>query len=156
MSNSRMGGRRPERRTGDLPELRALVRRFGLPDEALAGFEAMLAPEQGTVFLATPGVMRFDAVRPLRRGIRLCRLFPHSVKPTTHAMQVLGRYATRNFIEVSREQAVALVAGGRLELDSDCEDGFVLIRCRGFTVGVGLYHRPVLKSQIPRFRPVDG
>ena len=134
----------------------ALARRFGIPEPVLAELEAVFAPNQGTVFLATPGVMRFDAVRPMRRGIRLCRVFPHSVKPTTHAMQLLGRHATRNRVEVSRDQAVALIAGGQVEIESDCEDGFALINCEGFTVGVGLYHRPVLKSQIPRFRPVDG
>jgi len=134
----------------------SLARRFGIPEPVLADLEAVLAPNQGTVFLATPEVMRFDAVRPMRRGIRLCRVFPHSVKPTTHAMQLLGRYATRNRIEVSRDEAVMLIAGGQVRIESDCEDGFALINCDGFTVGVGLYHRPVLKSQIPRFRPVDG
>ncbi|MFO7675067.1 MAG: hypothetical protein R6X12_01940 [bacterium] len=137
-------------------EVRDLARRFGIPEAVFAGLEAVTAPNQGTVFLATPEVMRFDAVRPLRRGIRFCRLFPHSVKPTSHAMQLLGRHATRNCIEVSRADAVRLVAGGQLEVETGCDDGFVLIRCEGFTIGVGLYHRPVLKSQIPRHRPVDG
>ncbi|MFO7638362.1 MAG: hypothetical protein R6X14_03525 [bacterium] len=139
-----------------LRELRELARRFGIPESTFAELAAVLAPNQGTVFLATPEVMRFSAVRPMRRGIRLCRLFPHSVKPTTHAMQLLGRHATRNCVEVSREQAAELVAGGRVETEVECENGFVLIRCRGFTVGVGFYQRPVLKSQIPRYRPVDG
>lgn len=93
-------------------------------------------------------------VRPMRRGMRLVRVFPHSVKPTTWAMQVLGRYATRNVIDVDERQAVALIGGANIEVESDAEDGFVLIRCRGFIVGVGLYHKPVLKSQIPRHRPV--
>jgi len=31
----------------------------------------------------------------------------------------------------------------------------VLIRWRRFVAGVGFYKRPVLKSQIPRFRPVE-
>lgn len=111
--------------------------------------------EQETVFAGTPEVMEFDAVRPMRRGMRLARIYPHSVKPTTFGMQVLGRHATRNAIELDDEQAKRLINGGSLIIDVDAENGFVLLRWRGFAVGVGFYKRPVLKSQIPRFRPVE-
>ena len=137
-----------------IPEVRDLCERFGIPRAVFA--ELATAVGQETVFVATPEVMGFEAVRPMRRGIRLCRLFPHSVKPTTWAMQVLGRHATRNCVDVSRKQAVELIGGAQLETEADVENGFVLIRCNGFTVGVGLYKRPVLKSQIPRYRPVEG
>ena len=136
-----------------IPEVRDLCERFGIPRAAFAELATVVGQE--TVFVATPEVMGFDTVRPMRRGIRLCRLFPHSVKPTTWAMQVLGRHATRNCVDVSRKQAVELIGGAQLEVEVDVERGFVLIRCNGFTVGVGLYKRPVLKSQIPRYRPVE-
>lgn len=130
-----------------------LRRRFGLPESAFAGLDSLVA--QDTVFVGTPEAIRFRAVRPLRRGIRLCRIFPHSVKPTTWAMQILGRHATRNCIELSREQVVRLISSGQLELDALAANGFVIIRCEGLQVGVGLYKRPLLKSQIPRYRPVE-
>lgn len=130
-----------------------LRQRFGIPERAFAGLEAL--EEQDTVFVGTPAVMEFDEVRPLRRGLRLCRVFPHSVKPTTWAMQALAAQATRNTIELTREQAGTIINGGELELDTDADDGFVLLRWNGFPVGVGLYRRPRLKSQMPRYRPVD-
>ncbi len=132
---------------------REVFARFGIPESAAAGLEALGAPD--VVFIGTPEVMRFDACRPMRRGIRLCRIFPFSLKPTTWAMQVLGRHATKNVVDVSEAQAASLVNGGELELDAEVEDGFVLPRCRGFVVGVGLYKRPLLRSQIPRHRPVE-
>ena len=134
-------------------DVQVLCRRFGIPLERLERLETLVS--QDTVFVATPEVMRFDAVRPMRRGIRLARLFSRSVKPTTWAMQVLGRHATRNVIDVSEDQAAMLVNGGQFEVESDAGDGYVLVRCRGYIVGVGLYHRPLLKTQIPRIREVE-
>jgi NOL1/NOP2/fmu family ribosome biogenesis protein len=133
--------------------VRELIERFGIPREA---FDRLAAVEdQETVFVGTPEVMEFDAVRPMRRGIRLARMYPYSLKPTTFGMQVLGGQATRNVIDVSDEQAKLLINGGTLSADIEADNGFVLIRWRGFVAGVGFYKRPLLKSQIPRFRPVE-
>ncbi len=133
--------------------VRELSERFGIPREV---FDRLAAIEdQETVFVSTPEVMEFDAVRPMRRGIRLARIYPYSLKPTTFGMQVLGREATRNVVDVSDEQAKLLINGGALSTDIEADNGFVLIRWRGFVAGVGFYKRPVLKSQIPRFRPVE-
>jgi len=130
-----------------------LRERFGFPEEWLHRLN--LQSEQKTVFVSTPEVMQFNDVNPLRRGLRLCRLFPHSVKPTTFAMQVLGKTATRNRIEVNEEQARKLINDRKIEIDSDAENGFVIVFWRNFVVGVGFYKKPLLKSHIPKFRPVD-
>ncbi len=130
-----------------------LRERFGFPEEWL--HRLSLQSEQKTVFVSTPEVMQFNDVNPLRRGLRLCRLFPHSVKPTTFAMQVLGKTATRNRIEVNEEQARKLINDRKIEIDSDAENGFVIVFWRNFVVGVGFYKKPLLKSHIPKFRPVD-
>jgi len=133
--------------------VRELSERFGIPVDV---FERLAAvEEQETVFVGTPEVMEFDAARPMRRGIRLARIYPYSLKPTTFGMQVLGEQATRNTIELSDEQAKLLINGGSLNADVDADNGFVLLRWRTFVVGVGFYKRPALKSQIPRFRPVE-
>ena len=133
--------------------VRELIERFGIPRAAFDKLEAI--EDQETVFVGTPEVMGFDAVRPMRRGIRLARMYPYSLKPTTFGMQVLGAPATHNVIDVSDEQAKLLINGGTLSADIEADNGFVLIRWRGFVAGVGFYKRPVLKSQIPRFRPVE-
>jgi NOL1/NOP2/fmu family ribosome biogenesis protein len=132
---------------------REVRERFGIPKDAFAGLRAL--EDQETIFVGTPEVMEFDAVRPMRRGIRLARMYPYSLKPTTFGMQVLGRQATRNVIEVSDEQAKRLINGESLNIEADAENGFVLLKWQGFIAGVGFYKRPVLKSQIPRFRPVE-
>ncbi|MEO0077617.1 MAG: hypothetical protein ABIK86_01265 [candidate division WOR-3 bacterium] len=130
-----------------------LAQRFGIDPTVLdsLGFEH----GQGAVFVGTRKVMAFRTVRPLRRGLRLCRIFPRTVKPTTAAMQILGRRAKRNCISVSEEQARQLINGSELEIEADVEDGFVIVRWQEFVIGVGQYRRPRLISCIPRYRPVD-
>jgi len=133
--------------------VREMIERFGIPRDV---FDRLAAVEdQETVFVGTPEVMEFDAVRPMRRGIRLARIYPYSVKPTTFGMQVLGGHATRNVVELTDEQAKLLINGGSINAEVEADNGFVLLGWRGFVVGVGFYKRPVLKSQIPRFRPVE-
>lgn len=125
--------------------VRELSERFGIPGEV---FDRLAVTEdQETVFAGTPEVMEFDAVRPMRRGIRLARIYPHSVKPATFGMQALGQQATRNVIELSDEQAKRLINCGGMSIDVHADNGFALLRWRGFIVGVGFYKRPVLKSQ---------
>lgn len=127
--------------------------RFGFSSSWLEGLS--LITEQGTIFVGTPEAMRFDRVKPLRRGMRLCRIFPHSIKPTTFSMQILGNLAVKNRIEVNSEQVKGLINGSSIEVDAEVEDGFVLIVWQGFVVGVGFYKKPVLKSHIPKSRPVE-
>jgi NOL1/NOP2/fmu family ribosome biogenesis protein len=134
-------------------QLREVLTRFGIPESAMGRLSVL--PTEDVVFIGTKEAIEFDACRPMRRGIRLCRVFPHSLKPTTWAMQVLGRHATKNVIDLDGVQAASIINGGQFELEANAEDGFVLLRCRGFVVGVGLYKRPLLKSQIPRHRPVQ-
>jgi NOL1/NOP2/fmu family ribosome biogenesis protein len=133
--------------------LRDVRERFGIPIDAFDGLAVI--EDQETVFVGTREVMGFDAVRPMRRGIRLARMYPYSLKPTTFGMQVLGRQATRNVIELDDAQAKRLINGESLSIEVEAENGFVLLKWQGFIVGVGFYKRPVLKSQIPRFRPVE-
>jgi len=138
-----------------LSQVREICQRFGIPESVFEGLVEVQV--QDTVFVATEEVMSFDLVRPMRRGLRFCRMFPRSTKPTTFAMQVLGRSATRNCVDVDETTARQLVNGSQAEIEAgeDVENGFVLIRCRGFVLGTGLYKRPVLKSQIPKYRPVE-
>ncbi len=133
--------------------LREMSERFGIPAEEFERLSAI--EEQETVFVGTPEVMKFDSVRPMRRGIRLARIYPYSVKPTTFGMQVLGGRATRNVVELTGEQAKLLINGGSMSAEFQVDNGFVLLKWQGFVIGVGFYKRPVLKSQIPRFRPVE-
>ncbi len=128
-------------------------KRFGFDQDWLDGLAVI--KEQGAIFIGTRAVMEFNLVKPLRRGMRLCRVFPYSVKPTTFAMQLLGKGARAGVVRVNEQAAKELINGSEIEIDAGVDNGFVLIVWQNFVVGVGFYKKPVLKSHIPKVRPVD-
>jgi NOL1/NOP2/fmu family ribosome biogenesis protein len=131
-----------------------LTRRFGFPERLFRDWA--LVDHEDDVFITTPEVEEFSRVRPVRKGIRLVRVFRHGIKPTTNAMQIFGRYATRNVIELTGEQASKFVQGEDLEIAADVNEDFVIVQHEGFTLGVGLYRHGILKSQVPLSRRTQG
>jgi NOL1/NOP2/fmu family ribosome biogenesis protein len=131
-----------------------LVKRFGFPPGLFRTW-ALVAHEED-VFITTPEAEEFDRIKPVRKGLRLARIFPHGFKPTTNAMQVFGARATRNTVELTRDQAQSFVSGTAIALAAQAEDGFVIVRHDGFTLGVGLYRHGQLKSQVPLSRRTHG
>jgi NOL1/NOP2/fmu family ribosome biogenesis protein len=83
-------------------------------------------------------------------GIKAFHAINDFIKPTTRLIQLFGHLATRAWIEVSQEELKRLVSGKEIELVSDMEDGYVILRFQGNPVGLGLLIRGRLKSQIPK------
>ena len=127
-----------------------LQKRFGFPDDLFRNWA--LVDHEDDVFITTPEVEEFSLVKPVRKGIRFARVFRHGIKPTTNAMQVFGRHATRNTIALNQAQALLFVRGEEMAITASVEDDFVIVQHEGFTLGVGLYRHGVLKSQVPRSR----
>lgn len=130
--------------------LAELIRRFGFPEHLFS--EWALVSHNSDIFITTPEAAEFTTIKPVRKGIRLARCFPHSIKPTTNAMQLWGQYATRNVIPLDESQANSFIQGQELKLNAEAEDGFVIVRYQEFTLGVGHYRQGILRSQVPRSR----
>jgi NOL1/NOP2/fmu family ribosome biogenesis protein len=127
-----------------------LVVRFGFPATLFRPYA--LVDHEDDMFVTTPEVEEFERVKVVRKGIRLVRVFAHGIKPTTNAMQLFGRYATRSVIDLDRRQAREFMQGTTLELNAPVEEGFVIVRHDGFGLGVGLYRQGILRSQVPLSR----
>ncbi len=87
-------------------------------------------------------------------GLRIISLKDRPWKPTTCALQVFGRYATKNTINLDDSQAKAFLAGERQPLEAQCEPGYVVVFYRGEVLGCGLYSRSTLASQLPKERRI--
>ena len=102
---------------------------------------------------------RADVESPVRvesLGMSVLRTRGEHWKPTTNAAQRFGKYATRNVVELSREEAETFVAGEDQTLDWDGDWGYLIAAhdIAGTTepLGVGLYLHGELRSQIPKGR----
>ncbi|MFB6191777.1 MAG: hypothetical protein ABEI11_00470 [Haloarculaceae archaeon] len=89
-------------------------------------------------------------------GMTFLRARREHWKPTTEAAQRFGRAATRNVVELDRERADRFVAGEDQPVEWDGDWGYLIVahRIAGATepIGVGLYIRGELRSQIPKGR----
>jgi NOL1/NOP2/fmu family ribosome biogenesis protein len=87
-------------------------------------------------------------------GLRFMSVRGRVPKPTTYALQLFGRAATKNAVDLSTTQAEKFIAGDRQSLMAELEDGYVVVSYRGDVLGCGLYTRGELVSQLPKERRI--
>lgn len=92
-------------------------------------------------------------------GIHLLRTRQRFWKPTTDAMQLFGRQATRNVLACSREQARAFWRGETQPIEWAGEQGYVIVTHplggEPEPLGVGLVVDDELRSVVPKARRRD-
>jgi len=73
------------------------------------------------------------------------------VKPTTRFIQAIGSRATRSRLDLGGEGLQELLKKGTMDLpNADLKEGYVILCVGDYVLGLGLYIRGRLKSQIPR------
>ena len=132
------------------------VDRFGVPREAFDGF-SFWEKGKGKIW-----VLHGDVDSPLRieaLGMTFLRTRQEHWKPTTNAVQRFGRQATRNVVELDREQARTFARGEDQDLDWDGDWGYVVaaheVAGDVEPLGVGLFLRGELQSLVPKGRRRD-
>jgi len=89
-------------------------------------------------------------------GMRIMNCKDRPWKPTTSALQVFGKHATKNLIHLQADSARIFLEGKSQEIGEDstmnCEPGYVVVFYRGEVLGCGLYSHGKLVSQIPKDR----
>jgi NOL1/NOP2/fmu family ribosome biogenesis protein len=93
-------------------------------------------------------------------GMTFLRTRQEHWKPTTDAVQRFGRYAARNVCVLDREEAARFLDGETQDLPRwDGDWGYIVVahEIAGDVepIGVGLYLRGELRSQIPKGRQRD-
>lgn len=138
--------------------------RFGIPPEAFQGYR--FARRGGTIWIASDAPGLDEALRQLKvetAGIPLLRRRPERSegpalsrvegippwKPTTAGLQVFGRFATRNVVDLDDEALETFLRQGIVQKDFPVEAGYVIVRWKGRVLGCGLYGKGGLRSQIP-------
>ena len=127
--------------------------RFGVPRET---FDDYTFWEKGA---GKVWVFRGEVPSPIEieaLGMTFLRTRQEHWKPTTNAVQRFGRQATRNVVELDREQARAFASGEDQDLDWDGDWGY-LVAAREVDgvaepIGVGLYLYGELRSVVPKGR----
>ena len=122
--------------------------RFGITESAFSGYRFFRkAQSVWAINEANLPRLSYETI-----GMRIMNLKDRPWKPTTSALQVFGRHATRNLIHLDPINARIFLEGKTLVIESDCEPGYVVVFYRGEVLGCGLYSHGKLVSQIPKER----
>jgi NOL1/NOP2/fmu family ribosome biogenesis protein len=124
--------------------------RFGIPETAFEGYCFYRKRRNIWVVSKTElPKLRYETI-----GLRMISTKGKAWKPTTYALQLFGRHATKNVVELSHEQVEPFVAGESQLIDDDLENGYVIVSFIGDVIGCGLYARGKLVSQLPKERRI--
>lgn len=134
--------------TEEASALAYLEGRFGIPPAALADHRLFRRGEH-LCALRREAEELAEGLQVASAGLKLLKVTGSGgYKPSTRGMQIFGRAASRNVCEVTEGELRALVEGQSLSREG--ERGFVLLRCAGALVGVGLLREGLLVSQLSR------
>jgi NOL1/NOP2/fmu family ribosome biogenesis protein len=130
--------------------------RFGIPEKVFSGYRFFRkAKSIWAISDATLPPLSYEAI-----GMRIMNCKDRPWKPTTCALQIFGKYASRNLMHLEADSARAFLEGKSQEVGgavaSDCEPGYVVVFYRGDVLGCGLYSHEKLISQIPKERRLAG
>lgn len=137
------------------PILNKLENYYGIRADIFEKLETIKMDNE--VYICTNEVAAFKQLKFYRRGIKLAQVFARSVKFTTGAIQLFGKYAQKNILQLSYSESMMFARGQEFSPRSkpnNSENGFVIVKYKQFPIGIGNYKDGKLKSSIPRTQVV--
>lgn len=93
--------------------------RFGVPDDVFSGFQFFRkAKSIWAISDAALPRLSFESL-----GMRIMNIKDQPWKPTTCALQVFGKHATKNLVHLNEEQAMIFLEGGTQVIGPDTKSG---------------------------------
>ncbi|HDM90758.1 MAG: hypothetical protein DRQ06_02715 [Candidatus Hydrothermota bacterium] len=135
--------------------LEYIEKRFGIGKEVFDGYVII---DNGDIWITTPEAAQLKLKAWKRKGIRLARVFKKGIKMTTAAMQIFGRYAVRNVVQLPDVASVKDFLAGRdiaIHNLEGIEEGQVIVKYGSDILGSALYRNGKLKNQIPKGRRIE-
>ncbi|MBS7641720.1 hypothetical protein KEJ40_00940 [Candidatus Bathyarchaeota archaeon] len=129
-----------------------LEERYGIPRSVFENYTFLVRGKNSIwIYSGHPSILELIPNVSIA-GIRALHLsIKKTLKPTTIFLQVFGKYATKNVVELeSEEEAVTFMSGGSIARYYDVEEGFVVVKFGSDVLGCGLYSNGVLRSKIPK------
>ncbi|HDD46506.1 MAG TPA: hypothetical protein ENG42_03445 [Candidatus Aenigmarchaeota archaeon] len=131
-----------------------MEQRFGINRGIFKGYAFII--KNGKVWLTSREVMNRElrGIKIESVGLLFGRYSERKgiFKPTTNALQIFGKYASRNIVELNERERDDYLTGYDLEKQCDAGEGYVIIKYKHHVLGCGLYRNGIIKNQIPKAR----
>jgi len=121
--------------------------RFGLATNIFSDYK-WYTGSKNRIFI---GPEEIDRINPESIGICIFRL-NKTPKPTTNFLQLFGNEIDKNVVELNKKLTIDYCRGLNLEINSNVEPGFVIVKYKNITLGCGHWNGHLLKNQIPKSR----
>ncbi len=133
--------------------LNYLEEKFGIDRKV---FDNYALVEDRDIWVTSKEAASFKMKFWRRKGIRLVRVFKKSYKLTTSGMQIFGKYATKNIVQLKEEHLERFLQGENVkvgEIDG-VEEGQVIVKYKSDVIGSAIYRNGMLKNQLPKGRRI--
>ena len=135
--------------------LRFLEKRFGIPRNIFRKLSFFKRGKNIWIFSGDPALLN-HVINVEAAGIRFLTITKKFMKPSTTFLQIFGKYASKNVVELrDEEELIEFMTGGLIKREFDAEKGFVIVKFRDNVLGCGLYSEIGLLSQIPKSKRID-
>jgi NOL1/NOP2/fmu family ribosome biogenesis protein len=124
--------------------------RFGISEDLFEGYLLFKRQRSWWLLVDSPFLRPASRLKVACAGLRAFQQIGKFVKPSTRLIQVFGPLATKARVEIDEFQLEKLVRGEPLHIQSEFEDGYVILLFSGHVLGLGLFIEGKILSQIPR------
>jgi NOL1/NOP2/fmu family ribosome biogenesis protein len=125
-------------------------RRFGISESVFDSYLLFKRKRSWWLLRNTPLLQSASRFKVAGIGLRAFQQVGKYVKPSTRMIQMFGHLATKASVEMDEVQLHKLLGGDSLNVESDMEDGYVILSFEGCILGLGLLIDGRIHSQIPR------
>ena len=126
--------------------------RFGIDRKEFENLE-FYEKSKGRIYSVNkPAFKLLESVnRPISAGLLFARMSA-AFKPTSVIIQIFGRYAKKNILDLDVEEAKTYISGLDLEMQNtgNCTDGYVIVRYNDYSLGIGLLKAGKLKNMLQK------
>lgn len=127
---------------------------YGISPDIFSDYEFLEKPER--IFIVSRASLSINLRNLSIEGLGLSfARISGSIKLTTNAIQLFGRYATKNILDLDTENALKYLRGLDISgLPMKDLYGYVIVRSGKDYIGSGIYKDGYLKNQIPKQRRI--
>ncbi len=129
--------------------------RFGIKRNHFSSFE-FYEGEKGRICIGPRSILPSISIHLV--GISLART-DSSIKPSSNSIQLLGKYATKNTLLVTKKQALSFLKGEDITIEKNYQkgisDGAVIVIYSNIVLGCGLLKEGSIKSTLQKAKRTE-
>lgn len=123
--------------------------RFGISPSVFD--EYLLYEKKNTYWFVrkSPLISGLGHLKIKRLGIKTFQKVGSFMKPTTRMIQYFGRHAAKAVFNIDLNMLRGIVSGEYIPVDTDMENGYIILLFKGQILGLGLLINGTVRSQLP-------